>query len=139
MARRRLLNDAQWAGFLSPPAGEREIVRHYTLSAEDLEAAASKRGDHNRIGFALTLCYLRFPGRALGAGETPPLPLLRFVARQLQLEPETFAAYARRDQTRREHLAELIRAMGYKAFERSELRSLTGWLSPMAHKLRAAE
>ena len=68
MARRRLLDDVQWAGLLSPPSDEREIVRHYTLSDEDLAAAVSKRGDHNRIGFALTLCYLRFPGRALGIG-----------------------------------------------------------------------
>jgi TnpA family transposase len=85
MARRQLLNDVQWAGLLLPPSDEREIIRHYTLSDEDLAAAACKRGDHNRIGFALTLCYLRFPSRALGIGETPPLPLLRFVARQLQV------------------------------------------------------
>ena len=139
MGRRRLLNDVQWAGLLSPPSDEREIVRHYTLSDEDLAAAASKRGDHNRIGFALTLCYLRFPGRALGIGETPPLPLISFVARQLRLEPEAFATYARRDQTRREHLAELSRSLGCKAFERSELRPLIGWLTPMAHKPRGPE
>ena len=53
MARRRLLTDVQWSALLSPPTDEREIIRHYTLSDEDLAAAASKRGDHNRIGFAL--------------------------------------------------------------------------------------
>jgi hypothetical protein len=52
-------------------------VRHHTLSNEDLAVVAGKRGDHNRVGFALTLCYLRFRGRALGIGETPPLPLIR--------------------------------------------------------------
>ena len=139
MARRQLLNDVQWAGLLSPPAEEREIVRHYTLGKEDLAAAAEKRGDHNRIGFALTLCYLRFPGRVLAIGETPPLPMIRFVARQLRLEPEAFAAYARRDQTRREHLAELSRSLGCKPFERPELQALIGWLTPMAHKPRAPE
>jgi TnpA family transposase len=139
MARRRLLNDVQWAALLSPPADEREIVRHYTLSAEDLAAVSTKRGNHNRIGFALTLCYLRFPGRALAIGETPPLPLIRFVARQLKIPPEAFAAYARRDQTRREHLAELSRSLGCKAFERSHLKALIGWLAPMAHKSRSPE
>jgi hypothetical protein len=139
MARRQLLNDVQWAGRLMPPSDEREIIRHYTLSDEDLAAAAVKRGDHNRIGFALTLCYLRFPGRALGIGETPPLPLLRFIARQLQVEPEAFAAYARRDQTRREHLAELTGILGCQVFARSDLRALIGWLTPMAHKPRGPE
>jgi TnpA family transposase len=119
MARRKLLNDVQWAGLLLPPTDEREIVRHYTLSDEDLAVVAGERGDHNRIGFALTLCYLRLPGRALGIGETPPLPLIRFVAKQLGVEPEAFAAYARRDQTRRGHLAELSRTLGCEAFERS--------------------
>jgi TnpA family transposase len=139
MARRKLLNDVQWAGSLLPPTDEREIVRHYTLSDEDLAVVAGKRGDHNRIGFALTLCYLRFPGRALGIGETPPLPLIRFVAKQLGVEPEAFAAYARRDQTRRGHLAELSHTLGCKAFKRSELKALTGWLAPMAHKPRTPE
>jgi hypothetical protein len=58
----------------------------------NLAVVAGKRGDHNRIGFALTVCYLRFPGRALGNGETSALPLTRFVARQLDAEPEAFAA-----------------------------------------------
>jgi len=55
MARRKSLNDAQWTGLLLPPTEEREIVRHYTLSDEDLAVVASKRGDHNRIGFARLL------------------------------------------------------------------------------------
>ena len=79
MARRRLLTGEQWAELLSPPARERDIVRHYTLTGQDLATIAAKRGDHNRIGFALTLCYLRFPGRAFALGETPPLPLLRSI------------------------------------------------------------
>jgi len=65
MARRRLLTDVPWEALLSPQTAEREIIRHYTLGDEDLAAAASKRSDHNRIGFPLTLCYLRFPGRAI--------------------------------------------------------------------------
>ena len=33
---------------LAPPAGERDIVRHYTLTEQDLATIAAKRGDHNR-------------------------------------------------------------------------------------------
>jgi Domain of unknown function (DUF4158) len=39
------------------------MVRHYTLSSEDLALINRRRGDPNRLGFALMLCYLRFPGR----------------------------------------------------------------------------
>jgi TnpA family transposase len=81
MARRQLLTDEQWARLLAPPSGEREIVRYWTLSREDFDIIFRKRSDHNRLGFALLLCYLRYPGRVLGAEEVPPVTLVSFVAR----------------------------------------------------------
>ena len=39
----------------------------YTLSADDLHLIRQHRGIHNQLGFAVQLCYLRFPGRTLGA------------------------------------------------------------------------
>ena len=70
MARRRLLSDELWARHLAPPTDEREIARHYTLGADDLAHAATKRGDANRLGYTLMLLYLRHPGRALEAGSS---------------------------------------------------------------------
>jgi hypothetical protein len=34
------------------------MVRHYTLSADDLALINRRRGDPNRLGFAVMLCYL---------------------------------------------------------------------------------
>ena len=56
------------------------MVRHYMLSSEDLALINRPRGDPNRLGFALMLCYLRFPGRILQQGEQPPAALCAFVA-----------------------------------------------------------
>ena len=39
--------------------------RHYTLFETDLEAVSVRRGAANRLGFALQLCLLRYPGRPL--------------------------------------------------------------------------
>jgi hypothetical protein len=36
------------------------MVRHYTLSPEDLTLINRRRGDPNRLGFALMLCYWVF-------------------------------------------------------------------------------
>jgi hypothetical protein len=47
MARRRLLGDDLWARHLEPPADEREIARHFTLTRDDLLAVASKRTNEN--------------------------------------------------------------------------------------------
>jgi TnpA family transposase len=81
------------------------MVRHYMLSSEDLALINRRRGDPNRLGFALMLCYLRFPGRILQQGEQPPAALCAFVAEQLGLDAAHFGDYAERDQTRREHVA----------------------------------
>src|SRR6202023_2798358 len=81
------LTEAQITALLDPPTDQRELVRHYTLSAADLAAIRRCRGDHNRLGHALMLCYLRYPGRPLKAGERPPRPLLLFIAGQIDAFP----------------------------------------------------
>src|SRR3984893_4117857 len=86
--RRQQLTEAHITALLDPPTDQRELVRHYTLSAADLTAIRRCRGDHNRLGHALMLCYLRCPGRPLKAGERPPPPPLLFIAEQIDAPPE---------------------------------------------------
>jgi|HubBroStandDraft_6_1064221.scaffolds.fasta_scaffold350289_1 hypothetical protein len=47
--------------FSMPASDERGMVRHYPLSVEDIALINRHRGDSNRLGFAVMLCYLRFP------------------------------------------------------------------------------
>jgi len=94
MARRQLLTDEQWARLLAPPNDEREIVRHYTLSRDDLDLIAGKRSGHSRLGFAVLL-YMRHPGRVLDANEIPPPELLAFIADRLDIDLSAFAEYRR--------------------------------------------
>lgn len=58
MPRRELLTESQRLIFNAPVSDERGMVRHYTLSAEDLALINRRRRDPNRLGFALMLCYL---------------------------------------------------------------------------------
>jgi TnpA family transposase len=83
VARRQQLTEVQISELFDPPSDQRELVRHYTLSDTDLATIRRSRGDHNRLGHALMLCYLRYPGRPLRAGERPPGPLLAFIADQI--------------------------------------------------------
>jgi TnpA family transposase len=135
MARRRLLGDDLWARHLEPPADEREIARHFTLTRDDLLAIASKRTNPNRLGYALLLLYLRCPGRVLEAGEIPPDAVLAYVARQLDIPARAFDDYAVRDATRREHLAELMTAGGYAAFSRPVAHEMVGFLAAAAQTI----
>lgn len=70
--RRQQLTKGQIATLFNPPTDRRELVRHYTLSAEDLATVRRCRGDHNRLGCAVMLCYLRYPGRALRVNGLQP-------------------------------------------------------------------
>jgi len=70
-----LLTEPQRLAFNAPATDERGMVRHYTLIPEDLALINRRRGDANRLGFAIMLCYLRFPGRILQQGEQPPVAL----------------------------------------------------------------
>ena len=85
MPRRELLSPAQREELLSFPTEEADLLRHYTFYTHDLAVIRRRLGDHNRLGFAVQLCYVRFPGRLLAAGETPYPPILAMVAAQLKV------------------------------------------------------
>ena len=90
------------------------------------------RGDHNRFGIAVHMCSLRFPGRALGENERPPDRLLNLVATQLGISTVAWDLYARRDETRREHLLELLSRLGLEQFGIKHYRAISAWLESTA-------
>jgi len=63
VARRPLLTVDQWAPLVVIPTAEENMVRHYTLSGEDIHQALAKSRYRNEFGFAVQLCLMRFPGR----------------------------------------------------------------------------
>jgi hypothetical protein len=91
MPRRRLLTPAERASLLAFPTTDDDLIRHYTFAEPDLSAIRQRRGAHNRLGFAVQLCYLRYPGLALPPDAQPPTPLLVLVGRQLGIDPDLWA------------------------------------------------
>lgn len=80
MPRRNLLTTAERTGLLAFPATDDEFIQHYTFAEPDLSVIHQRRGSHNRLGFAVQLCYLRYPGFALPTDAEPPASLLNIVA-----------------------------------------------------------
>src|ERR1035437_2754718 len=132
MPHKELLTESQRLNYEAPASDERSMVRYYSLNSEDLTLINRRRGDPNRLGFALMLCYLRFPGRILRQGERPPVELCGFVAEQLGLDPVHLGDYAERDQTRREHALEIQAALGLRPLTSAMYRDLAAWLFPTA-------
>ena len=114
------------------PADTRQIAECYTFSPADLDLIAQRRGEPNRLGFAVQLGFLRYPGRAWIPGELLPAPMLRFIAGQVDIDPDRIAEYAARDETRREHLAELVATFGWRTFGLQEHREASTWLLTLA-------
>ena len=124
---------------LALPTDEPSLLEHYTLAEDDLEHIRQRRRPHNRLGFALQLCALRYPGRLLSPGEVIPHAVLRFLATQLVLQADGLLAYASREETRHEHLAILRRIYGYKTFTGRGTRTLKSWLPGQAELARSNE
>jgi len=123
MPARTLLSSEQRTRLFSIPTDPAEMVRHYTLGADDLALVRTKRRSVNRVGFAVQLCLLRYPGFGLGPAEQPSETMITFVAHQLSVPSADFADYAQRDQTRREHVVELQRYLGLRSFGLADWRA----------------
>ena len=132
MPRRNILTDRQRVALFDLPSDETSLLRHYTLSDEDLDHISQRRRPENRLGFALQLCALRYPGRALTPGELIPHDVLAFIGAQLGLTGEALLSYAARRQTRQEHMEALRSLYGYRAFTGRGARDLKDWLDEQA-------
>jgi hypothetical protein len=134
MPRRSFLTPAERAGLLAFPTTDDELIQHYTFSEPDLSAIRQRRGNHNRLGFAVQLCYLRYPGLALPTDAGPPAPLLAIVGRQLRIVPDIWPQYAQRPETRREHLAELQAWLTLTPFAITDYRRFVRQLTELAQQ-----
>jgi TnpA family transposase len=137
MPRRRILTERQRSALLDLPIDESSLLKHYTLADEDIEHIHARRRPHNRFGFALQLCALRYPGRILLPGEIIPEEVTRFLAAQLGLNLDDLLEYASREETRHEHLAALRQLYGYRAFTGQGARELKLWLVDQAKDARS--
>lgn len=134
MPARLSLTKAQREALLMLPDTEESFVRHYTFSGEDVEVLSRYRAPETRLAFALQLGVLRHPGRVLRQGEVLPLHLLTFIGEQVGVPADAIGGFARRPQTRYEHLAALRSRFGFSDLTDSTKADLKHWLAPIALK-----
>ena len=83
-----------------------------------------RRGDANRLGFALQLCLLRHPGITLDDDTEVPLEMVSWVAARLAISSEVWNEYATRGETRQEHGREIRAYLGMSSFGIADFRRL---------------
>lgn len=130
--RQLVLSATERQSLLALPDTTDELIRQYTLTKSDLAVIGKHRGAANRLGFAIQLCYLRYPGVILGVDEQPPLSLLELVTEQLKVPLSCWTNYGKRAETRREHLIELQRVFGFKTFVASHHKEAVKTLTDLA-------
>jgi TnpA family transposase len=114
MPRRLILTDAERHELLALPTDDDTLIRYWTLDEADHRLLDTRRQTDTRLGLALQLCALRYPGRLIQRGEMIPEVALAFLADQLGIEPDVLTNFARRSPTRYEQLAILRQAYGFK-------------------------
>src|SRR5438045_964271 len=132
MPRREILTATERLQLLAFPEDVGELIRLLTFTKADLAFVRQHRGDHNRLGVAVLMSYLRYPGRVLGENEKPHELVLNLVAEQIEIPTAAWESYAGRDETRREHLLELFPLLGMEQFATKHYRALSAWLEPTA-------
>lgn len=135
MVHRPILTERQRKDLISLPADESSMLSYYILSDEDIIRIKQKRDDHNRLGFALQLCALRYPGRYLNADDILPKKLVDFVGAQIGLSEKQLLKFSYKSVTRYEHLRTLQQNYGYLSFHRFEDEFVI-WLTQAAIETR---
>jgi hypothetical protein len=99
------------------------------LQYSDHARIAEKRGDHNRLGFAVQLSAVRYLGIFLDCPMTVPGAVLHTPAKQLRLDPMNGTSAYNTGEQRWLHATEIREAYGYVEIteQRASFR-LTRWL-----------
>lgn len=132
MALRSLLTAAERGQILAMPRGTEDLAAHYTLSDVDMSLIRQRRGEANRLGFAVQLCLLRYPGIALAEDTEVAPEVVSWLASHLAVSNEAWDEYGTREETRQEHGREIRAYLGMSAFGIADFRQLVEHVSDVA-------
>jgi hypothetical protein len=106
-----------------------DLARYFHLDDADHQRIASKRGSHNRLGFALQLTTVRYLGRFLDEGIQAPSSVLNTLVKQLGLSDETCLVDYHDERQRFRYMEEICHEYGYQEIAAPQIAfRLARWL-----------
>jgi TnpA family transposase len=134
MARRALLTPLERAEILGLPEDLDGIAALCKIDEADMSLIRQRRGDANRLGFAVHLFLLRGPGIALGADTTVPVAVIAQLASNLAVSPDVWGEYGNREETRQEHAREARAYLGLTGFGMGDFRHVVEEIESVARQ-----
>lgn len=122
------LNDEQAAGFgrFAGEVSQADLEQFFYLDDGDRDLITVRRGDHNRLGFAVQLGTIRFLGAFLADPTDVPWGVVEYLAAQLQIpDPTVVKKYTQRVSTVHEHAREIRAAYLYRDLDAPLTEELT--------------
>ena len=110
-----------------------DLDRFFYLDDADRELIGRRRGDHNRLGYALQLGTVRFLGTFLADPLDVPWRVVDHLAVQLGVvDPSCIKKYSQRYQTADEHAREIRTVYGYWELTKERTGELEAFLASRA-------
>jgi TnpA family transposase len=107
-----------------------QLTRYFYLDAFDKQLINQRRGEHNRLGFALQLGTVRFLSTFLPDPTSIPNNVIAYLAKQLDIsDPNCLAYYKTKNRAHWQHANEIRKQYGYRDFnDQPEHFRLVRWL-----------
>ena len=113
-----------------------QIIQAGQFTPEDMKEVLQRRRDHNRLGFAYQMAFVRLTNRFPAQQPLEVLPeLLTYVGFQLGIKIEVINLYAQRQPTITEHRQTITLYEGMRRFEEAGRQLLADFLFNEASRL----
>ena len=96
---------------IPPDLSDRDITRYYTFTEKERDLINRRRRASNRLGFAVQLALLKFPGHTLMEVKEVPRVVLTAITEQVGVPASAFTSYGERKNT----LYELRRECSFRS------------------------
>ena len=110
-----------------------DLYVFFLLTDDDQREAQRQRDPHNRLGYALQLCILRYLGFVPDDLQATPHEVVTFVAEQLEIDPSVLASYASRRRTQTDHELSVQAYLRFRRATPLDFYAVQTWLIEIAN------
>lgn len=119
---RELLTLEQRQALMQIPEDEWVLGTYFTFFKRDLEIINKRRREENRLGFAVQLAVLRYPGWPYTHIKSISDSVIHYISKQIGATPSSLSLYPQRENTLWDHLKEIRSEYDFVTFTLKEYR-----------------